>query len=513
MIRFTPPSTPLVTNPIRLESPPSSKNNQSSTSKRRCCKMPLAINRFTSFLLLGFGITVILFHTLIQQTTGHSTIEHISKLSKYLPSKTVNRWADLYVAEADFPETKYMSGVAGFNYFHNLYSANGTFIIVTSDPSTLPEYGISGILSGLADPADKYHNHQAAEEDRIMVVSPEEAKERMLLGKAAIRKSGVSLMFADIREGEHQSSFLNHYYHFGEMFLGLWRVVTAAGEIELPSRLIYKAQSVDWRDRPGITTWFQQAVLPEAEIEEANIFEDRRKSGVTYLFDKIAIADRWAAHRIGVNVKYWNKAIADLPLLDVPKTWMDPLRDQIKRLAIAEGCEVKRENSKVPTVLYINRQLTSRRLIDHDAQELVEEMEKLQAEGVIEFHNEYMEKLPRVEQFCLAMRSDVMFAVHGNGLSHQLWMRPGSAVMEIMPVTGFARDYAILGEMMGHEYYAIHYNETFPPEKWRKPDGWGVDQGPDFHSPRITVDGKFMAGMVREMAAKRIDVVEQPLPW
>ncbi|WWC72364.1 uncharacterized protein I206_106326 [Kwoniella pini CBS 10737] len=475
--------------------------------------MPIAINRLTAFLLAGLCITVFLTHTVVQQTTGQSTIQHISKLSKFLPSKTVNRWADLYVSEDDFPETTHMSGVAGFNYFHNLYSANGTFLIVTSNPESLPSYGISGILSALSDPLDKYHNHAPAGEDRIMIVSPQEAKERMLLGKAAIRKSGVSLMFADVKEGT-LSSFLNHYYHFiGEMFLGLWRVVTAAGEIELPSRLIYRAESADWRDRAGITTWFQQAVLPEAEIEEATIYEDRKKSGVTFLFDKIAIADRWAAHRIGQEVKYWNKANADLPLLDVPLTWMDPLRDQIKRLALAEGCDVKRKRSKVPVVTYINRQLTSRRLIDEDDQELIEEMEKLDDEGVIEFHNAFMEKLPRVDQFCLVMKTDVMFGVHGNGLSHQLWMKPKSAVMEIMPVNGFARDYAILGEMMNHEYYAIHYNETFPPEKWRKENGYGVDQGPDFHSPRYTIDGKWMAGMVRELVSIRINAIEPPLPW
>ncbi|WWC92045.1 uncharacterized protein L201_006999 [Kwoniella dendrophila CBS 6074] len=506
------PTTPLPQHrgSIRLNSPIISPSN---TSGKRRKIMPIQINRFTAFLLLGFGITVLLTHTAVEKATGQSTIQHISKLSKYLPSKTVNRWADLYVAEADFPETTYMTGVAGFNYFHNLYSANGTFIILTSSPESLPEYGISGILSDLEEPNNKWHNHKAALEDRIMIVSPSEAKESNLLGKAAIRKSGISLMFNDIKEGSH-SSFLNHYYHFiGEMFLGLWRVITAAGEIELPSRLIYRAESPDWRDHAGITTWFQQAVLPEAEIEETTIFEDRRKSGVTFLFDKIAIADRWAAHRAGDQVKYWNKANADLPSLPVPLTWMDPLRDQIKRLAIAEGCDFKRKNPKVPIVLYINRQLTSRRLTDEDADELVEEMEKLAEEGVIEFYNEYMEKLPRVDQFCLAMKSDVMFAVHGNGLSHQLWMKPESAVMEIMPVTGFARDYAILGEMMNHEYYAIHYNETFPVEKWRKENGYGVDQGPDFHSPRITVDGKFMAGMVRKLVSTRINAVEPPLPW
>jgi hypothetical protein len=87
-----------------------------------------------------------------------------------------------------------------------------------------------------------------------------------------------------------------------------------------------------------------------------------------------------------------------------------------------------------------------------------------------------------------------MMGVHGNGLSHQLWMEPGSAVLEVGPchlslcgadteqfmnVGGFARvsnrqgcdwplteqDYAMLGELMSHEYYAVHKNHVFTPDK------------------------------------------------
>ncbi|OCF41270.1 hypothetical protein I317_04928 [Kwoniella heveanensis CBS 569] len=499
----------------------------------------MAINKLAGCFLLTFTIIIVFTHFIIIQDDDRTGISrHITTLKQWLPSTSTveadDKWDNLYVPREEFPETRWVQGVAGFNYFHNLYLSNGTYIVLTSDPEHLPAKGVTAIFSGLSDPEDRWHHRPAAGEDRFMIVSPEEAEERQLFERSAVRKTGVSLMFNDVAEGK-LSSFLNHYYHFsklgfwaareirvvltdslfilsGEMFLGLWRVVAASGETELPARLIYRANATDWRDHAGITTWFQQAVLAETIVEEVTVYEDRKKSGMTFLFDKIAIADRWAAHRAGQEVKYWNKANADLPLLNVTREWMDPLRNQIKKLVQTEGCEVKRNDPEVPVVVYVNRQLTGRRLVDADAAELLEEMEKLDAEGVIEFHNAFMEKIPRTDQFCLALRSDIMFGVHGNGLSHQLWMKPGSGVMEIMPTTGFARDYAILGEMMGHEYYAIHHNATFPPDQWRKPNGWMVDQGKDFHSNRITVDGKFMAGMVRKMAEERRYVTEPELP-
>lgn len=77
---------------------------------------------------------------------------------------------------------------------------------------------------------------------------------------------------------------------------------------------------------------------------------------------------------------------------------MDPMRNRLKALAMAEDCNPQRERAGVPVVVYINRQLTKRRLVDEDAKALLEQMAKLDKEGVIEFHNAQMEKLPRVQQ-------------------------------------------------------------------------------------------------------------------
>ncbi|OWT37899.1 hypothetical protein C362_04923 [Cryptococcus neoformans Bt1] len=428
---------------------------------------------------------------------AHSSVSQLG----FLPTSwTAKR--SLYVPADEYPETEYIVGVPGFNYFRNLYFSNGTFLVLTTNPSSFPEQGADYIFSGLARLDDPSRKRPPAGEDRFAIMTPKEAMDRGLLQPAAIRKEGISMFFNDVKEGKW-NSFLDHYFHFiGELFLGCWRLISVVGEHEFPARLIYRANATDWRDPARITTWFQQSVLPDVAIEDNPIFTDRTVSQMTFIYDRIVIADRWAAHRISDEVRFWNKATADLPSLKVPSTWMDPMRNRLKTLAMAELCDVQRKRAEAPVVVYINRQLTNRRLADEDADALLEQMVKLDKEGVIEFYNAQMENLPRVQQFCLALKADVMFGVHGNGLSHQLWMKPGSGVLEIMG-KGFAKDYATLAEMMGHEYHAIHYNETYPPDKWRSPDVYTFEHGAEFHSPKIRIDAEWFATLVVDVARRR----------
>nr|XP_031863347.1 uncharacterized protein CI109_001222 [Kwoniella shandongensis]KAA5530419.1 hypothetical protein CI109_001222 [Kwoniella shandongensis] len=403
----------------------------------------------------------------------------------------------------NLPQTTWVEGVAGFNYFQNLYLSNGTFIAITSDPSSLPE--VEKIMS--AYPDDDGHTYHPAGKDRWAVWVPG-VDDLSGLGGVAVRKVGISMFFND-EKGKNSVSFLKHYFHFiGEVFLGAWRVLTTAGETQLPTRLMYRTTPDDWRDRAGLTAWFQQSVMPNTAIEESPIWEDRANSGMTFLFDKITITDRWVAHKKGLNPWRFNKMTADLPLLEAPLQWMDPLRLSMKRLVQTKGCSVHRKSPDVPVVLYINRQLTGRRLVGEDAEQLSQEMQQLDEEGVIEWMDVQMETKSRVEQFCLALRADVIMGVHGNGLSHALWMKPGSAVLEFMMPGGFARDYATVAELMRHDYYSIHKDEVFTQDKWLKPDGWGVGTVPGFHGTSIPLDGKWIAQLIRKIAAEKKDMVE-----
>ncbi|WWC70090.1 uncharacterized protein I206_104037 [Kwoniella pini CBS 10737] len=404
--------------------------------------------------------------------------------------------------EAHIPETEFIKGVAGFSYFKNLYLCNGTFIALTSNPSSIPD--VTHIMS--AHPTDD-NKYPPAGLDRwkVMTLGQDDLSG---FGGVAIRKDGISMFFND-EKGLKSVSFLKHYFHFiGEVFLGAWRVLTTAGETDLPRRLMYRTTPDDWRDRAGLTSWFQQSVMPNTAIEDASLWEDRAKSGMTFLFDKITITDRWAAHAKGIDPWRFNKMTADLLYLESPIGWMEPLRRSMKQLVQTKGCSVYRKKKDVPVVLYINRQLTGRRLIAENAKDLENEMIALEKEGVIEWVDAQMETLSRVDQFCLALKADIIMGVHGNGLSHALWMKPGSAVLEFMYPNGFARDYATIAELMRHDYYAIHGDHVFTKDKWLKDDGWGVGAIQGFHSTNIPADGKFISGLIRKIAQEKKSKIE-----
>ena len=402
---------------------------------------------------------------------------------------------------ADFPESRYFTGVAGFNYFENLYYHNGTFLFVTSRPDQLPPNPASYILSSRKLEGAPGVAIVPARSDRWDVITVEEAQQR--LGPLVIRKKGLTFFFTDESTVEN-NSFLAHYVHFiGEMFMGGMMVASAAGHRELPTRIMYRAEPTEWRDNAGINAWFQQSILPGTAIEEATILSDRSNPSLSFVFNQITVMDRWAAHRDGKNVRAWNKATGDLVDLPVPRDWIRPLRDSVRRMTRAAGCTTERLHPRVPVVLYVNRQNTARRLNSNDADDLAFDLKRLANQALIELHDVQMEELSPIEQFCLATRADVMLGVHGDGLSHQIWMKPGSAVLEMMNEGGFARDYGLMADLLGHEYHTIHNDHTFVRADWE-----GVGQNEGFHSSEIRANSRFISLLVLEMAQLRTKSIE-----
>lgn len=92
-----------------------------------------------------------------------------------------------------------------------------------------------------------------------------------------------------------------------------------------------------------------------------------------------------------------------------------------------------------------------------------------------------MDKLSRDEQIRLAARttvsrlfgvcqyipaeiSQVMMGVHGNGLTHLLWMNnhnPRSTVIEFFFPGGFAEDYEFTARALGIKHYGIWDDQVF----------------------------------------------------
>lgn len=105
----------------------------------------------------------------------------LSTLWVYLVSVSHNCFVDVKVRRLMALST---------DYLRNLYFSNGTFLVLTTNPSSFPEQGAGYILSGLVDAHGK---RPAAEEDIFAIMSPKEATDRGLLQPAAIRKEGISV--------------------------------------------------------------------------------------------------------------------------------------------------------------------------------------------------------------------------------------------------------------------------------------------------------------------------------
>ena len=58
------------------------------------------------------------------------------------------------------------------------------------------------------------------------------------------------------------------------------------------------------------------------------------------------------------------------------------------------------------------------------------------------------------EQLNLARRTDILVGVHGAGLTHSLFMRPGSAMVEIMPENLDHKGFRNLAKLLGHHYFS-----------------------------------------------------------
>lgn len=74
----------------------------------------------------------------------------------------------------------------------------------------------------------------------------------------------------------------------------------------------------------------------------------------------------------------------------------------------------------------------------------------------VDFLHLKMEDYKFEKQMEMASNIDVLVGAHGNGLSHQMFMRPHRFVLEIFGKFEFQYDYGFLSICMGHKYYCLY---------------------------------------------------------
>jgi hypothetical protein len=283
------------------------------------------------------------------------------------------------------------------------------------------------------------------------------------------------------------NAVIDHYYHFAaELLLGTWRVhatldphisAEAHSNLEPPARAWFLHHEPNqWRDHPKFNPTIMYGCFPNTallfpqdmdDLRQVTASEYRKKA---YVLDKAILADRSAAFR-GPYTSPTSRTVAGATALgNVSRWWWEPIRRQVLRFSevpddiINRNLEgygavdpvewegktaaeigytpLKPPGDYKPVVTYISRQKSRRRLTPDSHAKLVAALEEKAKKVGFELIVVEAERYTKEEQFAIAGKTTIMLGVHGNGLSHLLWMpaTPRSAVIEMFYHGGFARD-------------------------------------------------------------------------
>ncbi|KAG6863500.1 hypothetical protein C0991_005387, partial [Blastosporella zonata] len=406
--------------------------------------------------------------------------------------------------------------VYGFGLLDRLYLRNGTLYVVTSTPSNFPQK--KHIIARPLDrgdgrdlnPTDRvcFHDYSWivfswALNKELQIIDPIEAT--TILGDHALVVEGFSLIVTDTDQ------FMSHFYHFwGEIMLGAWRVISTLSSTSTSPSFITRVllphiTDQKWKDPAGLNAAFMRATFPSTSIENSDQWEDLARLDKTFVFEHAMIVSRVAAHTHKL-ASSWSKMISSTMVVDVPYSFWESIRHTTVQNVLGylpgldnRGVVVSPPNamSDVPIVTYVVRQ-RSRRLAEADHKSLSKALKELEWSGLCEVHVVHMEEMSLAQQVEVMARSTILIGVHGNGLTHQLWMPPSSrsTVVEIVAPPSYIYDYEILARNMGHKHYAVWNDtlKTFPHGEWFEP----VNYTPDFHGVSIPVHAPTIAALVRE---------------
>lgn len=74
------------------------------------------------------------------------------------------------------------------------------------------------------------------------------------------------------------------------------------------------------------------------------------------------------------------------------------------------------------------------------------------------------------EQLKIARQTDILVGVHGAGLTHGIFLPPGSTMVEIIPHTLKHKGFRNLAKLLNHHYYSCHTAEQSKGGDWQEDD-------------------------------------------
>jgi hypothetical protein len=268
---------------------------------------------------------------------------------------------------------------------------------------------------------------------------------------------------------------LYHYYHFTleDTLGGFAGGALAQPEPLTPSRLAVPWGN-DWHDQwhmnDAVTaSLFGENIIDKdmwAGLADKPLFFDKRESGRGFRpflllgldnadLSSVIFVDRWAAHRNSKLVEVWHKMPVQVFETLITRPGSSHFFDKPRQQLLDYFAIPPAPAGKQVRIAYIDRQSSNRKIPEDQHMTLVAEMKSLADSRGAHFAHLVLEDMTPDEQFREVAQANVMIGIHGNGLTHLIWLQSGAAVIEMFPQNVFQRDYQTAAAVLGFNYTGI----------------------------------------------------------
>jgi hypothetical protein len=250
---------------------------------------------------------------------------------------------------------------------------------------------------------------------------------------------------------ESHGNYFFHFFHLLEHLVGVWAFYGYEHAPDI-KRIIFAGATLQnhysWQGPNQINQHVLSALFPQAEVLTWDRFV-RQCGHDLACFERAVVSDR------GITALYpecskINKHLgAALPHID-PKN-LQSFADSVHAYAQTK----QEEHSAQLRITYVKRS-PPRCLSERLDREFIA---KISALPHVRLQVVDFARISFQEQINIVGNTDVLIGVHGNGLSHTLFLPSTACVIEIFPPNNHHLDYHVFADARGIDYFGILYKE------------------------------------------------------
>jgi Glycosyltransferase 61 len=250
---------------------------------------------------------------------------------------------------------------------------------------------------------------------------------------------------------EYDQNYFFHFFHLLEHLVGIWAFYGCEHADDVKRIVLvrdFSQPNKNWVGPNQINQHVISALFPHAQVLTWEEFI-RERPFALYCLEKAVISDRGIS-AFDPTCKRFNKHLG-VALRSIDPEKMQSFADRVHAYAKTEP-----KSASQLHVTYVKR-LPPRCLMESIERSL---LEKISALPDVALQAVDFAQMSFCEQIRTVAQTDVLIGVHGNGLSHILFLPSGACVIELFPENFHLYDYRFFAEARGIDYYGILYRSA-----------------------------------------------------